>query len=434
MAISIKGFVKDSFLLSAGQILGTVFTFIQGVLIARSLGPAQYGLWGIVIAYSALIYGFLGFRTGEPLTKYLVEYRVKKKLEKIEILIHSAIFVDFITRLMGLGVILLSAGLTANTLGHASMWSVYVVYGFSSFFSFLDNTWYTLLKDRKRFKLISLFSLSFVLLQFFASCLLLGFARLTLLNFAYTVLIISFFKSFIYVMGIRWELKKAYKINLNRINIGHVYLGLKSLNGFWKFMVSTYVSSMISSISKNADFLFLGYFRPTAEVGIYRLAKNLVAVIQIISTTFTTVIYPRINEMIQSQNVKTLRSDLWRMMRYGIPAAFIVVAVLDIFSKYLFIRIYGSGFSQATEPFYILSVQLFFTLISFWLFPLLYAFGQYRFTTQLILGTTVLNVVLLIFFSSHGVLAVSTISSLVGVTSILIMFVKAKSILKDKVR
>jgi len=54
--------VQNSAHLFTSNSASLILTFIQGVLAARILGPAGFGLLGIVMSYAATLNGLLSFR------------------------------------------------------------------------------------------------------------------------------------------------------------------------------------------------------------------------------------------------------------------------------------------------------------------------------------------------------------------------------------
>ena len=66
--------VRNSAHLFSSNAAGLALSVLQGILAARMLGPAGYGIVGIVMSYASTINGLLSFRMGELVVRYGGEY------------------------------------------------------------------------------------------------------------------------------------------------------------------------------------------------------------------------------------------------------------------------------------------------------------------------------------------------------------------------
>src|SRR5512138_3755570 len=81
--------VNSAHLFSSNSV-SLVLSFIQGVLAARLLGLADYGLLVIVMAYASSVNGLFSFRMSELVVRYAGEYLEKGEPEKASAVIKLA--------------------------------------------------------------------------------------------------------------------------------------------------------------------------------------------------------------------------------------------------------------------------------------------------------------------------------------------------------
>ena len=75
-----------------GKILTFLMTGIALVLVTRILGPSQYGIYALAVAFAS-IFGSIGyFGIGTAMSKFIAEYRQGKKLQEVNNVISNALF------------------------------------------------------------------------------------------------------------------------------------------------------------------------------------------------------------------------------------------------------------------------------------------------------------------------------------------------------
>ena len=64
-------------ILTVANLAGAALSLIQGVLIARWLGPESYGVAALVMSYPDLVYTFFDARSSDASVKYLGEFHAR---------------------------------------------------------------------------------------------------------------------------------------------------------------------------------------------------------------------------------------------------------------------------------------------------------------------------------------------------------------------
>src|SRR5512143_1258826 len=94
--------------------ISLVLSFVQGILAARLLGLADYGLVVIVMAYASTINGLFSFRMSELVVRYAGEYLEKGEKEKAGALIKAASIGEAAVSVLAFLVVSLTAGLATR--------------------------------------------------------------------------------------------------------------------------------------------------------------------------------------------------------------------------------------------------------------------------------------------------------------------------------
>jgi O-antigen/teichoic acid export membrane protein len=356
-----------------------IISFVQGILVTRTLGPSLYGVLGVVMTFGGLIKAFLSFRTSEPLTRYLVEYKHKNEQSSLEKLLGTAILIDFATRILAFTVIVAAAPLAAQFIaGGEESILIYWIYGATVLGTFLDATWYSVARDLKYFKLLAVLPVIFAALQLLGVVLLWQMALLNLLWLVALYLLIQFGKFMVNGVFLIWKLDTVYKISVLKINWRQCVTQRSDLSGFWTFMNITYLSSMVTTLVKNGDILILGYYRTDEEVGLYRLAKNLVAIIQSVGGTLASVIYQDINELIVLKKYAQIKKGLIKLSKVWLPAILGGLVLAIISAEMVITWVYGSDFAKASIPFSLLMIGVSVAMSLFWVQPMILALNKLK--------------------------------------------------------
>lgn len=113
------------------------------------------------------------------------------------------------------------------------------------------------------------------------------------------------------------------------------------------YSVPTALAGMFGVIINRVDRLFLGYFRPSAEVGIYQAAAQISVIMALVLNAFNMILMPMIAEQYHKRDMKQLE-ELFRInTKWGIycivPVVLVIVFAADDVMTVLFGQIYAAG-------------------------------------------------------------------------------------------
>ena len=169
----LRRLVSTSAVIFAGSTGAAVLSLLQSAVIARSLGVADFGVWSLIVTTFSVVTAFVGFRVAEPLTRYIVEFRVQNETGALQRLFGAAVTTEALTlccaALVGVGASLALGGAFTAAGG-----GVLAVYALSLPCAALHPILFAAARDARRVGLHSAVSLA------------LEFMRLVLLVTAWT--------------------------------------------------------------------------------------------------------------------------------------------------------------------------------------------------------------------------------------------------------
>lgn len=90
-----SAFARDAGVLSASQVVAIVVAVVQGIVVARILGPRSYGLVALITGVPALIYVFFDIRSIDVAVRYLGEFAGSERQADASAFYRLTILADF---------------------------------------------------------------------------------------------------------------------------------------------------------------------------------------------------------------------------------------------------------------------------------------------------------------------------------------------------
>ena len=286
--------IRSSGALLSANTISLGLSVLQGALITRLLGPAGFGLIGVVMFYASTVNSIFSFRMSELVVRYGGEYLGKGEKDKASAVMKAAGLGEAIVSLLAFLVVILTAGLAeqyfAKTPGIAWMFTVYAL-GLLANFNVETSTGILQVLDRIKLQ---------------------GVVNLAQSIITTIIIVAAFF----------WN--GTLPIVLGALLLGKILLGLgmfiaaqTQLNrvlgrGWWRtplsklsstremirFAVSSNISATIIKIFRESEILWVGFFLDTTAVGYYRVAYTLVHFLAIPADPLIATTFPEINRLI----------------------------------------------------------------------------------------------------------------------------------------
>lgn len=401
-----RKFVRDVGILTVGNVAGAALNLIQGILVARWLGPELYGVAALVMTYPGLVYTFFDARSSEASVKYMSEFHVRRQREQVLAMCTLGYVVDFGVAFLAFIFVLTTAGWAADQVAHDPQ-SVVLLIVFSVAFipRALVGTSYAVLATLGRFSLIAWID--------------------ALANVLRVALVLTFVLSGWQVTGVVWG--NAIASAITGIAYGVVGYALmqrtwggsplawrwQTLKGYrreiLRFLVYNDLNALLGMIPKQLDMVLLGYYRNPTEVGYYKLAKSLSAVVGYLVGPMQSVIYPELARLWGLGDRQALRRSIRRLaLQIGAPGGLVILASTVLVPPILPVLV-GQSFREAVTATQVSLVGSAVWLALFWLRPLYFARGELKAWSSISVCSASMTVLgLLYVVPSWGYLGVAT--------------------------
>lgn len=413
--------VGNSLHLFSNNTIALALSVLQGALVTRLLGPAGYGLIGVIMAYASTVNSIFSFRMGEVVVKYGGAYLEQGEKSKASALLKTASLTEAVVSLLAFIAVVLTANLAemynAKTAGTAWM---FIVFAIGLLANFNTETSTGILQVTNRIKLQGTVNL--------------------LQSIVTTIVIVAAFLTH----GTLQSILFAYLLSKTILGLGMFFAAQIQLHrvlgsGWWResfsaiaersewrelirFAVSSNVSATIIKIFRESELLWVAFFLTPEAAGYYKLAYTLVSFLSIVTDPLIASTFPEINRLVV-QNAWTRLKDFLRKVTSLSFAYNFAIAIGFVLLGGWMIRIYSNEtFLPAYPAMIALVVGLAFNYTLFWNRPLLLSLGlpEYPIKVTLIIG--IIKIVLaFVLVPRYGIVAAGALLSFYYVASVGIM-------------
>jgi O-antigen/teichoic acid export membrane protein len=366
------GVIKNTGYLFSSNTITLSLNTVQTLIATFLLGPANFGILGMVTSYASSVNRLLSFRMGELVIKHAGGQIALGRKDKAAAIIKAAGLTEAVTSVIAFLILVLTASWAADTIlkvPSAAPWIV--IFGTSLLADIIFETSTAVLQLGNHFKyqaVLNLVQSSVVTALLAVAIIFHGTIYFVLTAYLLGKIIqglgttILAFRWVTSLLGADW-IKAPFNLIDNR----------KELTNF---AVSTNLSGSINMIIRDSEVLWVGYFLSPAAAGYYKLAlalMNLTAlpISQIINTTF-----PQISRTAARHEWSILKRLLRRTS--AIAAAWIGFCAVGmlLLGPIFFINYKGGSFLPTLPGMFILLPGFAIQGIFFWNRPLLLSLGK----------------------------------------------------------
>ena len=373
---ALRRLLMSSAVISAGSTGTAVLSLLQSAVIARLLGLTDFGLWTLLTALFSTVVALAGFRIAEPLTKYIVEFKSRGDREGLRQLFGAAALTEFSTLSVACALGIAVAALLGGAYLGAGAKALFV-YALSLPPAALNPVLFAVARDARRLWVPTLLTLGIESLRLL---LLLGMqpAGMSSIGTVASIWLVT--------AVLQFGLSALLLQQLLRQNLGIALRELRPwgasrsrLRGFWDFMRRNFAASSISAALKNGDLLLLGAVQTPDAVGIFRVAKSISALLQMVSGPIGSAFYQDMNEFL----IKGDRAGAWRLIKRATltvaPVILLAALFTGMFASDIIAIIYGDAFRPGGALLVVLLLSSVVMALLFWAHPTLLALGRTSF-------------------------------------------------------
>ncbi|MEM0471729.1 MAG: flippase [Sulfolobales archaeon] len=417
--------VRGGLFLLTGNALSTVISAVGSIIIARLLGPENYGVYSISLVIPSLLIGFIGFGLDAALVRYSARLRAESRNELVASVLRTGLLFKFlIGASMSFFCLTFSDSLAAFIVNRPEL-GFYIRLAsplilFQSLLATVSSAFIGL--DRMENNAL-LMNLQSIMKTFLAPLLiLLGFSVLG----AITGHVLSYAVASIAGIFILLKLYKSLD-SLSSLSFSD------NLRAMLRYGLPLYFSALLMLLSSQYRVIILSYFTSNTEIGNFQAATTLSTIIVILAFPFTT-LFPAFAK------VDPNGEDLKRLFRLSVKYTALLIVptsiAMAIIAEDIVYVLYGHAYSLAPTylSIYIL-IYIYAGLGSIVLEHMLRGIGETRivFKYNLINTSSLipLATVLTMLYGVLGLIASILISGLISLIYGLLITVKRVGVSLD---
>lgn len=400
-------FLRNVSVMTVAKVVGTLLNLVQGVIVARLLGPSLYGVVGLVLSYPGMVYRFLDARSADASIKYLGEFSALGEKDRVLGVAKLGYVVDGAVAIFTFALVLGTAGWAAETIvKNAGTAPLIIVQAAALMPGSFSGTSRSILQTLERFPTLARLDILTAMIRvgLIVVLLTLGFGvpgvvwgNALGMAIQGVLLGVIAYRWFVRTWGEGWLSGSISKLRGRRREI-------------LSFLVYNDLNALLGMVVKQLDMPLLGYFRGPLEVGYYRLACSIASLVGNVVGPLQAVAYPRLSKLYGLGNDK----DMYRVVRdyafkVGAPLAGLVVIAIPLL-PFAITLIYGEDYLPSS-----LSAQLLLLggacwMAFFWLKPFFYSRGQIKYWMGISIITVIVSIIgFVILIPKWGFLGISAL-------------------------
>lgn len=314
---SLRKIAKGAGIGFVGTLIGMAFSFFTTIIIARFLGPSDYGLISLGFAGITITatLSLMGLQTG--IQRYVSFYKGKEDKERIKGTILGTLKISFPLSLISAILIFFGADwISVHVFHEVNLAPILRIFSISIPFFVLTQIFINAIVGFQEIKYqvytTHLFH-NILKLVVISSLLLLGFGVIGVASGWVLTIILTPFLAFYFLEK---RIFPVFNTKVKSISVG------KELFSFsWPLIIGTVTGLIMGWM----DTLMLGYLSLSIDVGIYNVALQIAHLITIIPSTFAAIFFPVMSELYARNKIEDFRRT------FSVVSKWILASILPVF-------------------------------------------------------------------------------------------------------
>jgi O-antigen/teichoic acid export membrane protein len=421
--------LRSSSSLLSNNTIALGLSVIQGIMATRLLGPAGFGLIGVVMAFASTVNSIFSFRMSELVVRYGGEYLNQEDKKTASALIKLASLTEAFVSLLAFFVVLVTATLAENYLAKTSdvAW-MFTLYAIGLLANFNTETATGILQITDKIKLQGTINL---IQSIFTTIIIAG--AFFIEGSIVTVLIAYLVGKSILGLGLFITAQIQLRKKLGKNYFQTPISTLANIKEIIRFAFSSNVSATIIKVFRESELIWVGLFLDTTAVGYYRVAHTITHFLAIPADPLIATTFPEINRLAVEKAWGKLKSFLKKITTFAFTYNIFLGACLIIFGRFIISIYSGDEYLNAYPALVALTIGLVFNYILFWNRPLLLALGLPQFPVYVTLIIGLIKLALsFVLVEKYGVVAAGALLSFYYIFSVGIMVIRGVVEIKKK--
>jgi O-antigen/teichoic acid export membrane protein len=411
--VTTSRFARQVGALWTAQGIVAAVTVVQGVLVARWLGPTSFGVAALIVAVPSLVFTFMDARASEAAVRYLGEFQEQRDVARARAFCKLGMGLDVAAASATLLIVAVTAPWAATHVVHQpSVDGLFVVYGVAMVLRAPASTSEAVLVTLTEFRQLAILQTVLAVLRNGLVLVLVGTGH--------------------GIAGAVWGAAIGMSVEGAVMVVAASRAGRRAWDGAWwsstigllrdrtreiaHFVVWSDAGSLLGVMAKQLDVIMVGAFAGSAQAGFYRLARSLGSLGGFVVGPVQSVLYQRFAKLRGAGDREglaeaTRRAVLW----VSAPLALAGLVTLP-FVPFVVVHLAGPAYRPAVGV-SVVMVLLSITWFAFlWVRPLVLTLGEVRLWAVTGLGVAIVSLAgFLLFippFQAVGAAWVRYVSSL----------------------
>lgn len=426
----IRRLIKNSGYLFSATGISAGLSMVQGILTARLLGVANYGILGAIITFTSVVNKFASFRMSELIIKYIGQFTEAGDHQRAAAVFKVAALVEMLASVFAYGLIWFLAPLGARYLAKdITMADWFSLYGLIVLANLISESSTGLLQIFDRFR------------------------RMAALSVIQSIVTLAIVTAAYVTQGGLLQILLAYLAGKVVGALGLTFAAILEANrhwgaGWWRaplrllrpqarelatFAVSTNISASLSLVNKDSELLWISFFRDPVETGYYRLALTLANLVQMPVSPLPQATYPELSREVARKNWNNVRYVLRQGSMMAGSYTLAAALVLFLFGQPIIHWLYTAEFLPAYPALLILLIGFLIANTFYWNRTALLALGRPDFPTKINLGLAVFKLAgMFLLVPRYGYLASASLLAGSYILGVSISALKVRSIVAQQ--
>jgi O-antigen/teichoic acid export membrane protein len=340
--------VKESGINFSGTFIGKIFGYISLIIITRFLTPSDFGTFTLAVSIINICLIFILFGTPKALDRFIPYFNAVREFGKTKKLIRIVIQITIILSiLVAIILFFISKTLAIELFNNTQLTLVLKILVIGvPFLTFIRVVSASFIGFKELRYQVYLDKISFPLMRILFALIVL-FSGIGLLGWIWFYVLALFLVAFIAFIFFKNNiLSKLSNINEQLISFKHIF------NYSWPLSINSIILLLLVQI----NIIILGIFRPSSEVGVYRIYLSLIEFVILGMGSLAAIYKPVFTEFISKKDYDELRYIYRRISKWFVGITFLGSLCVFILGKELVIVFFTESYIIAPVALYILAL------------------------------------------------------------------------------
>ena len=330
--------------------------FVQGVVLARALGPSGLGVLAVVVSLVTVVQQLLGSRVWEAATKLVVEFRTAGDAVRATAVVKACYLVDAVGGLLAYLLLTALAAPAAEALtGTPAAASAIRLYALSAILTVPVATASALLRIGNRFRWLAFETVAESALRVIVILAVVSGAGREIEPILGAYLLASFAGAAAYVVLGRRAERDLGLVPWRDAPLSVLRADRRRVARFLAYSNLTGTARLVTS---RLDVLIVGWLTTPRSVGLYRLARTVSDPLAGLANPVYQAVYPQVSELVHARDLDGVRRLTERIRRLAFAVVLPVCVVTVAAAPWVVPFVFGPAYRGAVPLVQIMVWQL----------------------------------------------------------------------------